>query len=342
MRTFRPVSRHSTMTAAIAIAAGLTLAGAVSTAAYAGQDETAPSADTPTAQGSQTAWSAAAVSADATIAPFRSAEFALAATEPLTDVVDEAEDAIDAAEDAVADATAAEKKVAKADVKVKGPKKIDTSDLEEHIEILETVTQVPTLLVPVSAETAAADTAAVEKKTASLLKRLDVAEKKKAAATAAKKAAKKAAAEKAAAEKAAREAAAREAAESSSGSSNGSSGSGGSGVSGGSAAASGDNSVAGAKATARSLLGGYGWGSGQFSCLEKLWQKESGWNYRAYNSSSGAYGIPQALPGSKMGSAGADWKTSAATQIRWGLGYIDGRYGSPCGAWDHSTSVGWY
>ena len=105
---------------------------------------------------------------------------------------------------------------------------------------------------------------------------------------------------------------------------------------------SGDNSVSGAKATARSLLGNHGWGSGQFSCLEKLWQKESGWNYRAYNSSSGAYGIPQALPGSKMGSAGSDWKTSAATQIRWGLGYIDGRYGSPCGAWDHSQSVGWY
>jgi len=73
-----------------------------------------------------------------------------------------------------------------------------------------------------------------------------------------------------------------------------------------------------------------------------LWNKESGWNYQAQNRSSGAYGIPQALPGSKMSSAGGDWQTNAATQVRWGLGYILGRYGSPCGAWDHSQSVGWY
>ena len=86
----------------------------------------------------------------------------------------------------------------------------------------------------------------------------------------------------------------------------------------------------------------YGWGSGQFSCLNSLWEKESGWNYRAANPSSGAYGIPQALPGSKMGSAGSDWATNPATQIEWGLGYIADRYGTPCGAWGHSESVGWY
>ncbi|HEU4425493.1 MAG TPA: lytic transglycosylase domain-containing protein [Pilimelia sp.] len=80
----------------------------------------------------------------------------------------------------------------------------------------------------------------------------------------------------------------------------------------------------------------------QFACLNALWDKESGWNHRAQNSSSGAYGIPQALPGSKMVSAGADWKTNPATQIEWGLGYIKGRYGSPCDAWSHSKRVGWY
>ncbi len=104
----------------------------------------------------------------------------------------------------------------------------------------------------------------------------------------------------------------------------------------------GDNSPAGAQASARAMIGGYGWGDDQFGCLVSLWNKESGWNYQAYNRSSGAAGIPQALPGSKMASAGADWQTNAATQVAWGLGYIAGRYGSPCSAWSHSQSVGWY
>ena len=77
-------------------------------------------------------------------------------------------------------------------------------------------------------------------------------------------------------------------------------------------------------------------------CLNKLWNKESGWNYKATNPSSGAYGIPQSLPGSKMASEGSDWKTNPATQIKWGLGYIEGRYDTPCGAWAHSQDVGWY
>lgn len=85
-----------------------------------------------------------------------------------------------------------------------------------------------------------------------------------------------------------------------------------------------------------------GWGEDQFSCLVSLWNKESGWNVHANNGGSGAYGIPQALPGSKMASAGPDWQDSAATQITWGLGYISGRYGTPCGAWGHSQDVGWY
>ena len=90
------------------------------------------------------------------------------------------------------------------------------------------------------------------------------------------------------------------------------------------------------------MLASFGWSSGQFSCLDSLWQRESGWNPYASNPSSGAYGIPQALPGSKMASAGADWATDAATQIRWGLGYIKATYGSPCGAWAHETADGWY
>jgi hypothetical protein len=104
----------------------------------------------------------------------------------------------------------------------------------------------------------------------------------------------------------------------------------------------GDNSPAAAQAAARAMLAGFGWGDDQFGCLVALWNKESGWNYLAYNASSGATGIPQALPGGKMASAGADWQTNAATQVRWGLGYIAGRYGSPCNAWNHSQSVGWY
>jgi hypothetical protein len=93
---------------------------------------------------------------------------------------------------------------------------------------------------------------------------------------------------------------------------------------------------------AMGMLGSYGWSSGQFSCLDSLWNLESGWNVYATNPSSGAYGIPQALPGSKMASAGPDWQSDAATQIRWGLGYIQALYGSPCGAWAHEEADGWY
>ncbi|MDT0304818.1 aggregation-promoting factor C-terminal-like domain-containing protein [Streptomonospora wellingtoniae] len=96
------------------------------------------------------------------------------------------------------------------------------------------------------------------------------------------------------------------------------------------------------KAIAESMLADYGWSADQFSCLEPLWEKESGWDHTAQNPSSGAYGIPQALPGSKMASAGDDWQTNPATQIEWGLGYIDDRYGSPCEAWNHSQANGWY
>lgn len=89
------------------------------------------------------------------------------------------------------------------------------------------------------------------------------------------------------------------------------------------------------------MLAGYGW-AGQFSCLDALWQHESGWRVSADNPSSGAYGIPQALPGRKMASSGPNWRVNAVTQIRWGLRYIEGSYGSPCGAWDHEQADGWY
>jgi hypothetical protein len=93
---------------------------------------------------------------------------------------------------------------------------------------------------------------------------------------------------------------------------------------------------------AEQMLSQFGWSSGQFSCLQPLWALESGWNVYASNPSSGAYGIPQALPGSKMASSGPDWQSDAATQIRWGLTYIQGTYGSPCAAWSHEEADGWY
>jgi hypothetical protein len=92
------------------------------------------------------------------------------------------------------------------------------------------------------------------------------------------------------------------------------------------------------KAYAKSLIAS----GAQYRCLEQLWTRESGWNHLADNPSSDAYGIPQSLPGSKMASAGADWRTNPATQIRWGLDYIRASYGTPCGAWAHSQAVGWY
>ena len=93
---------------------------------------------------------------------------------------------------------------------------------------------------------------------------------------------------------------------------------------------------------AEQMLSQFGWSSSQFSCLQPLWALESGWNIYASNPGSGAYGIPQALPGSKMASAGPDWQSNAATQIRWGLTYIQGTYGSPCAAWSHDEADGWY
>ncbi len=219
---------------------------------------------------------------------------------------------------------------------------VDTAALAHATERLQSASMLPATFLPDLADDVTSATAAVDQRVAELRGNLDAAVAKKAEEEAAEKARQEAEAAAAAAAQAAEEAAAQRAASSTSSSSASSSTGGGSSAPFATGGGSGDNSPAGAQATARGMVSARGWGDDQFSCLVSLWNKESGWNYQAYNASSGAFGIPQALPGSKMSSAGADWQTNAATQISWGLGYISGRYGDPCGAWGHSQSTGWY
>lgn len=96
-------------------------------------------------------------------------------------------------------------------------------------------------------------------------------------------------------------------------------------------------SVADARRYALDKLGAY-----QYSCIDKIFDRESNWRVKAHNSSSGAYGIPQALPGSKMGVIASDWRTNAVTQVKWGIRYVNGRYGSACAAWRFHQNNGWY
>jgi hypothetical protein len=103
-----------------------------------------------------------------------------------------------------------------------------------------------------------------------------------------------------------------------------------------------DYSKADPRELARVLMPQYGLSSSQFDCLDRIWTQESNWNVHADNPYSSAYGIPQALPGSKMSSAGPDWADNPETQIRWGLGYIKNRYGTACSAWSFKASHGWY
>ena len=219
---------------------------------------------------------------------------------------------------------------------------VDTRALGVYIDKLGDLDIMPTLLIPALTTDATAEIQNVRIKTATLRGQLDAAIEKKAEEEAAAKAAAEAAAaaqaaaEAAAAQAAAEAAAAAAAAEAEASSSSSSSSS--------SSVPSVDVNVdpASAQGIARSMMAAnYGWGDDQFACLVSLWNRESGWRVNAANS-SGAYGIPQALPGSKMASAGADWQTNPATQIAWGLGYIAGRYSNPCGAWGHSESNGWY
>jgi hypothetical protein len=104
------------------------------------------------------------------------------------------------------------------------------------------------------------------------------------------------------------------------------------------------NAQADPRSAAKALLSEFGFDAGQFGCLDNLWNGESGWRYNASNGSSGAYGIPQSLPGSKMASVGSDWQSNPVTQIRWGLQYIKSSYGTPCNAWNtwEGRSPHWY
>lgn len=236
----------------------------------------------------------------------------LVGAEPLSQIAEEATATLTDAKEAVAEADALAADVVASKLDVGAVTSVDTSDLEDDIDRLADRDVMPVLLVGILSDEAESETAKVVSSTEALQSALATAQEKKAAEDAAAEAARVAAEEAAAAERAA-------------------------------AALAAANTVEGAKATAQQLMASqYGWGGDQFSCLNSLWNKESGWNYQAYNADGGATGIPQALPGSKMASAGADWQTSAATQIAWGLGYISSVYGSPCSAWGHSQAMNWY
>ena len=241
-----------------------------------------------------------------------------------------AEQALDRAIDAKRDAREIKAKVAASSLPISDTH-VDIDELADNARWLASPEVVPDVVLNEYTRRTLAETARVEARVADVEERFAVAEEARAAELAAAEAARvKAEQERIAAEAAAAAAAAaaeaeRVAAEQAA------------------AALAGGNTPEGAKATAAAMASSnYGWGADQFSCLVSLWERESGWNYQAYNASSGATGIPQSLPGNKMASAGADWETNATTQIAWGLGYIASVYGSPCGAWGHSESTGWY
>lgn len=298
-----------------ALTAGVLAVGVLATAALTG---TAPLAS-------------ATPSGDLASASFRLASFTAPSETSAPEAV-AARAAVTAASTASEAATAVQNDIAASGLDIGQASDVDTSELTAATQRLTDAETLPATFLPELTDRVTAATSSVSERVAVLRGSLDAAVAKKQAEEAAEKARQEA-------EAAARAKAEQEAASASSSSSSSSGGSAPIAASGG---GSGDNSPGGAQATARGMLGGFGWGDDQFSCLVSLWNKESGWNVRAYNAGSGAYGIPQALPGSKMGSAGADWETNAATQISWGLGYISGRYGSPCGAWGHSQSTGWY
>jgi len=229
----------------------------------------------------------------------------LAGPEPLAKVADQASTSLIAAHAAVDAAIDLSAQVVLSGLDLgDADTSIDTGELQHDINALDERAVMPAMLLTVLTADTEKKTAEIVGETAALQTALTTAQEQKAAADAAK----------AAAEQAAAAAAALAAA----------------------------NTPDGARATARELAASqYGWGDDQFQCLNSLWNKESSWNYQAYNP-SGATGIPQALPGSKMASSGSDWATNAATQIAWGLGYISSVYGTPCSAWGHSQATNWY
>ena len=277
-----------------------------------------------------------AMTGAAAVAAGSDAEQATTSTEsisaPLSTITATGESALADARDAVAAARQVTVDIATSGLTVNAASTvIDTSALREDIDKLRELDVTPALLIPELAANAATETQSVREQTAALRGALDAAIAQKAAEEAAAKAAAEAAAkaqaEAEAAAKAQAEAQATAAAKAQPASV---------------PAVNVNVDPASAQGIARSMMAAnYGWGDDQFACLVSLWNRESGWRVNAGNA-SGAYGIPQALPGSKMASAGADWQTNPATQIAWGLGYIAGRYGNPCGAWSHSEATGWY
>lgn len=264
-----------------------------------------------------TGLAAASPAVASTLAPVADVVTGGAASDTLHEISSDAQTTLDAATAALTRARTANAEVAASGLTIATDDTIvDTAALRDQIEQLSEFGVIPTLLLPGVTEATAEVATDVSAEASALREELVTAEAKQAAEVAAKKAAAKARREKAAAAakaKAAAEALARA------------------------------NTPEGAKSLARDMASSdYGWGDDQFSCLESLWSKESGWNYQANNPSSGAYGIPQSLPGSKMATVGDDWQTNAATQITWGLSYIDRAYGSPCAAWGHSQSTDWY
>jgi len=233
----------------------------------------------------------------------------LAGPEPLAKVADEASTGLIAAHAAVDAAIDLNAQVVLSGLDLGGAvTTVETGELHHDINALDERAVLPGMLLTVLTADTEKKTAEVVAETATLQAALTAAQEKKAADDAAKAAAEQAAAQAAAA----------------------------------AAALAAVNTPDGARAAARDMAASrYGWGDDQFQCLNSLWNKESSWNYQAYNP-SGATGIPQALPGSKMASAGGDWATNAATQIAWGLGYISSVYGTPCSAWGHSQATNWY
>jgi hypothetical protein len=258
------------------------------------------------------------------------------ASTPIAAITADAHAAIDQARAALGDAVSVQTDIAGSGLDVGVDTSIDTSGLLSAIGRLSGIETIPVMLLPGMTDAATSQTTAVTGRVTALRGALDGARAAKAAADAAAAAAAAEAQRQAdeAAAAAQRAAEAQSSSSSSSGSSSGGSAS---------APAVGPVDPGSAQGIAKDMMASqYGWGDDQFACLVALWDRESGWNYQAYNRSSGAGGIPQALPASKMASAGADWATNPATQIAWGLGYIAGSYGTPCGAWGHSESSGWY
>ncbi|MEN2741141.1 hypothetical protein ABCS02_25435 [Microbacterium sp. X-17] len=263
------------------------------------------------------------------------------ASKPLSAITADARAAIDRGHAALTGAASVTTDIAGSGLDVGADTSIDTSGLESALDRLSNVDTIPLMLLPGVTDAATEQTDAVASRVAGLQNALDGARAAKAAADAAAAAAAAAEAQRqaeAAAAEAQRQADAQAAAARAAQAQRSSSSS-----SSASAPAVGPVDPGSVQGIARAMMASqYGWGDDQFACLVSLWNRESGWNYQAYNSGSGAGGIPQALPASKMASAGADWATNPATQIAWGLGYIAGSYGTPCAAWGHSQSTGWY